>query len=332
MVSNQFITKGSMYKQLTMNDRIVIARLLKQSYTYSKIAKIIGVHPSTISREIKRNSIRKRYKASYAKNKLKQRRYSAKYTNRIIENDIVLQKRIKYFLSQYYSPEQISGRLKYENIFISHTTIYAYIVRTYPKGKMYLRHPQRRRIYGTKRVKQRLQEVKKVRIDKRPKCIENRTRLGDFEGDTVILGGRKQRLYTLVDRKSGYLLMTKLVPNIYGVSDLIYKDTKKLFKKYDIKSITYDNGSEFSLHKLITRDTNIPIYFAYPYHSWERGSNENTNGLIRQFFPKRMMGDTISEYAIRKVQDNLNHRPRKRLGYLTPHEVYVLKKCVQLKV
>lgn len=321
-----------MYKQLTMNDRIVIARLLKQFHTYVEIAKVVGVHPATISREIKRNSIRKKYKAIHAKEKTIQRRCDAKYASRIIENDILLQKRIRYFLSQYYSPEQISGRLIHENILISHTTIYAYIIRTYPKGSMYLRHPKRRRIYGTKRVKQSIQEAKKVRIDKRPLCIENRTRLGDFEGDTVILGGRKQRLYTLVDRKSGYLLMTKLVPDVYGVSDLIHKDTKKLSKKYDIKSITYDNGSEFSLHKMIARDTDISIYFAYPYHSWERGSNENTNGLIRQFFPKRMMGDTISEYAIRKVQDNLNHRPRKRLGYLTPHEVYILKKNVHLKV
>ena len=148
--------------------------------------------------------------------------------------------------------------------------------------------------------------------------------MGDFEGDTVILGGRRQRLYTLVDRKSGYLIVRKLVPdNLNGLSDLVLSETLKVKNK--IKTITFDNGSEFAQHKNIEQKSNIKVYFAYPYHSWERGTNENTNGLIRQFFPKKKQGATISVSDISRVQSLINHRPRKRLNWLTPYQVFVEK-------
>ncbi len=163
----------------------------------------------------------------------------------------------------------------------------------------------------------------KTIINERPKIIENRKRLGGFEGDTVLLNGL-ERFYTLVDRKFGYLFV-KYILN--GHAETIHKETVCLYRKRrkQIKSITYDNGSEFAYHDLITVDTKIPIYFCYPYHSWERGTNENTNGLIRQYLPKGKIYDKIKQSDIKKIENKLNNRPRKRLNYLTPREVFVLK-------
>ena len=292
-----------MHSHLTIDDRLVIARLHNKDVSCRAIAKILGVHHTTVSRELRRNVQHGTYRAAVAQRCTAARRTAAKAAARKIENDPWLQKVVHAGLRKTLSPEQVSGRLNLQGIAVSHTTIYRYLYRSYPRGRVYLRRKgKKRRIYGTKRAKQALQEAKKVRIDQRPQWIEQRQRLGDFEGDTVILGGRKQRLYTLVDRKSGYLLMAKLVPHgSYGLSDLVRKETKKYARRHTIKSITYDNGSEFTQHRCISRDTGIPIYFAYPYHSWERGTNENTNGLIREFFPKDRHGDTISVYGIRKL-------------------------------
>ena len=165
----------------------------------------------------------------------------------------------------------------------------------------------------------------KTMIDERSMAIDKRERLGDFEGDTVLLSGL-ERLYTLVDRKSGYLIL-RYIPN--GEAETIYQETLKIHRKRKdkviIESITYDNGVEFSYHDLITVDTGIPVYFAYPYHSWERGTNENTNGLIRQYFPKGKPHDKIKKSDISVIENKLNNRPRKRLNYLTPYEVFVKK-------
>ena len=162
----------------------------------------------------------------------------------------------------------------------------------------------------------------KTMLDQRPEIINNRERLGDFEGDTVLLNGL-ERLYTLTDRKSGYLLVRHI---LNGYAQTIYRETIQLDRKYKgkIKSITYDNGTEFAYHDLIAIDTNIPIYFCYHYHSWERGTNENTNGLLRQYFPKGKVCGKIKQSDIKLIEDKLNNRPRKRLNYLTPHEVFVL--------
>lgn len=307
-----------------MSERIVIARLKKREFSQRRISEILGVHASTISRELKRNGHKGVYKAFMAKEKARERRFQAKYVSRKVEHSRRLQKLIAYYRKKYYSPEQIAGRLKLRGIYVSHPTIYRYLYRTHGRDGTYLRHQKKRRVYGTKRAKQTLQEAKKKRIDQRPTHIDTRKHLGDFEGDTIVLGGRKQRLLTLVDRKSGFLLMKKLVPRIKGVSDLVHEETKKFSNMYPLKSLTFDNGTEFSLHKMIENDV-CPVYFAYPYHSWERGTSENTNGLVRQFFPKKMSGDSITGKAVSSVQDLLNHRPRKRLHYLTPFEVFVLK-------
>lgn len=148
-------------------------------------------------------------------------------------------------------------------------------------------------------------------INERPEEINNRERLGDFEGDTVLLNGL-ERFYTLVDRKSGYLIL-KHISN--GYTETIYQETLKIYKKFKkkIKSITYDNGVEFSYHDLIHSDTEIPIYFCFPYHSWERGTNENTNGLIRQYYPKKSLHGKITESDIKLIEKKCIIVPEKDL-------------------
>jgi len=180
-----------------------------------------------------------------------------------------------------------------------------------------------RRRYGTKIREKQREEAKKQRIDARPEIIEKRCRLGDWEGDTVVGKRGSGSLITNVDRMSGYLIM-----------DYVSKATAEAIKEKSVArfrnlpkrkkhSITYDNGTEFSDYELIERETKMNVYFAYPYHSWERGTNENTNGLIRQFFPKKSSFAAIVENDIKRVMRLLNSRPRKRLGYLTPFEVFI---------
>ncbi len=233
--------KSFIHTHLTMDDRLVIARLRKRDFSHSEIARILGVHHTTVGRELKRNTENGIYSAAVAQKKVRQRRFVAKYPSRKIENDPDLKKLVHQRLALRHSPEQIHG----SELCVSHTTIYMYLYRTFPRGVVYLRRQgKKRRIYGTKRVKQAIQESKKVRIDQRPLYTENRQRLGDFEGDTVVLGGRKQRLLTLVDRRSGYLLMDKLVPDACGLADLVYEKTKNFSKRHSMRSITFDNGTE----------------------------------------------------------------------------------------
>ena len=262
-----------------------------------------------------------KYKARKAQKRYLERRQ--KYDDRIIENNQKLEEKISnLIIDEQYSPDQIAGRFKT----VSHQTIYNWIYRMKDvelkkeivknlrrKGKRYRKTSKLHTFQSI--------TAPKTMLDKRPKCIDNRERLGDLEGDTIILSG-KERFYTLVDRKSGYLFLRYLKN---GYADNIHKETLKINKKNNIKSITYDNGTEFAYHDLITLDTNIPIYFCFPYHSWEKGTNENTNGLIRQYYPKGKVYDKITKSNIFKLERKLNNRPRKRLNYLTPYEVFVEK-------
>lgn len=183
-----------------------------------------------------------------------------------------------------------------------------------------------RRRGGTKKRGKIREESKKKRIDTRPEIVETRQRLGDFEGDTIVGKGGRGRLLTHVDRKSGYLLADKLEK---GLAQNTRKRTVERFSglpKAKKCTITYDNGIEFSEYELIERETKMSVYHAYPYHSWERGTNENTNGLLRQFYPKKSSFSEVTQEKLDKVVNLINHRPRKRLGYLTPHEVF-MKNC-----
>jgi len=228
------------------------------------------------------------YHANITKNIIEQRREKAHQSCRRIENDPWLERCIIRKLKKYWSPEQIAGRVRKDhNVIVSHETIYQFIYNRKPELKRYLlcRKGKYRRRYGT-RIREKQRELgKKVRIDMRPTVIEKRGWLGDFEGDTIVGARGTGSLVTHVDSKSRYTIID-YVPR--GTAEAIKKKVIARFKKIPKQkrhTITYDNGSEFARFETIGRKTNTEIYFAYPYNSLERVTNENTNGLIRQFFP-----------------------------------------------
>ncbi len=226
-------------------------------------------------------------------------------------------------LSKTWSPEQISGRMKKKlKISISHKTIYQYIWQDkLCGGEIYkkLTHRGKRYKYGNS---DKVKIPNRVDISKRPKIVERKARIGDFEGDTIVRvrGGSKNCLLTLIDRKSKFSLikrtLDKSAKSIQIAMENIYDGTTVPFK-----TITYDNGTEFSYHEAIAESIGCEIFFARPYKSCDRDLNEHTNGLIRRFFPKKTDFSKVTDRQIEEVQTLLNDRPRKSLGYLTPNEV-----------
>jgi len=318
---------------LTHDDRIRLASLKRAGLKQKDIAKQLGKNPSTISRELNRNVTPNKtgYNVRIAQENTDQRRFLANQHFRKIENDIWLKKYIKKKLKLDWSPEQIAGRLERDKgkRMICHETIYQYI---YDIGKELTKHlrykkSKYRRRYGTKIREAERELVKKRRIDQRLEIINKRQRIGDWEGDTIHGKDNSGAIATHVERKGGYLLGGKLEQN-NGIN--FKESTIKSFEKIPKKkrlSCTYDNGPETSEFELIERQLGMTIYFAWPYHSWERGTSENTNGLLRQYFPKGTRFDTVTQEDVDRAVKLINNRPRKRLNYLTPYEVFI-KNCV----
>jgi IS30 family transposase len=295
-----------MRRHINQSDRACIAALLRKQYAYSEVARVLGFHPSTISREVRRNS-HNGYRVHEAERFARQRRARARIQYRRIDTDPVLRHTIHTKLKQNWSPDQIAERCGVSSI----SSIYRYLERnTYLK--QYLRRQgRRRRKYGTKRLPSRYQANKRS-IHDRP-IIET---VGHWEGDTILGAERKLRIVTYVDKRSGYLIATKTT----GGADAIHREVVQQFRHVPCQSITYDNGSEFALHQLIERDTGATVYFADPGKPHQRGANENCNGLLRQYFPKGLAFATISHSDVKRAVTQLNNRPRKRLNYLTPRE------------
>lgn len=300
-----------MYKHIKRDDRVCIALMLKQNYTYTEIGNELGFHRTTISREIKRNSNEEGiYKVPFANKKAKTKRKLSKIDKRIIDNDLKLKKKLYKYLKKDWSPEQIAGTLNLS----SHMTIYRHVDR-FPKMKKYLRRQgKQRRKYGTKANLSRFQANKRS-IHERPSYDYTK---GHWEGDTIVGKERKLRIVTYVDRVSGYLVADLTTAKADDIHSLV----KKQFKSKVCKTITYDNGSEFALHKMIERDTKALVCFADKGKPQQRGSNENTNGLLRQYFPKGSSFATITNKDVQRAVHKLNSRPRKRLNYLTPQYVF----------
>ena len=321
------------HKQITSEQRNEIAVLKRSGMLQKDIAEMIGKSPSAISQEINRNrESGEDYKARTAKKKTEERREKANQRFRKIENREWLQKHIEKKLKNHWSPEQISGRLKLDyfdkNKHIGKDSIYRYIHFERKDLVKYLRCKKEkyRKRHGT-RIREKERERGKIkRIDVRPKIVEERKRIGDWEGDTIIGKCKKKRLLTNVDRKSGYGLIDKL--NVV-TADIVHETLKKRFRKIPKKkkfTYTYDNGTEIGKEdSWLERQIKMDIYRAFPYHSWERGCNENFNGLVREFFPKGTDFAKISEREVKKVERNLNNRPRKRLNFYTPKEVFFKK-------
>jgi IS30 family transposase len=308
------------YKQFNDNERIELSVLIKSGIKNTEIGKILNKDPVSIWREIKRGSKNGKYSSCWAKKMAKERKTHRK---KKIENNQWLKKYIHKKLKLYWSPEQIAGRLRRDGFVICHETIYGYIIH-HKKLKKYLRcqKGKYRRRHGTV-LREKTREYKKKRwIGERSDIINQRTRIGDWEGDTILGSERTQRVLTHVERFCGYLMADKLT---IVSAEIVARKTIARFKKLPKRkrlSITYDNGTEFSAHDIIERKAKISIYFANAYHSWERGTNENTNGLLRQFFPKRSSFDTVTQKEVDRVVRLINHRPRKRLNYLTPFEIF----------
>ena len=308
------------YQHFSRDDRVLLARLLKTKLRRKEVARLLNKDPVSIWREVERGSRNGKYLPSFSAREARARKT---HRRKKIENNGRLKKYVLEKLKAYWSPEQIAGRLRRDGIVICHETVYGYILR-HPHLKKYLRcqKGRYRRRHGTKRREKQREYDKKRWIGTRPEIINQRQRIGDWEGDTIVGKGQKQRILTHVERLSGYTLAAKLsVTTAALVTQVTTAQFKRLPRKKRL-SITYDNGTEFSNHELTGRNTKTTIYFANPYHSWERGTNENTNGLLRQFFPKKSSFDTITEKDVKKAARMLNHRPRKRLMFTTPFEIF----------
>jgi len=311
------------YTQLTREQRYQIYAFLKAGFSQSAIANEINVHKSTISRELERNKGKKGYRPKQAHALSGHRRKQAvkfvKLTPGLIEH-------IENFIKQDFSPEQVSGYLKRAfNLFVSHETIYQYILKDKAHGgKLYqhLRHAnkKRKKRYGS--YDRRGQITGRISIDDRPVIVDEKERIGDWEIDTVIGRNHKGVLVTIVERKSKYTLIKKVDNKKADIVSEARIDLLNPFRRR-VLTITSDNGKEFAQHDLIAKELKSDFYFAHPYHSWERGLNENTNGLIRQYFPKGTSFKMVTDENIQTVMDRLNNRPRKTLGFKTPNEVFL---------
>jgi len=311
------------YKQLTEAQRYQIYALKKAEHSMGYIAKNIGVDKSTVSREIKRNSGQRGYRPKQAHEKALQRHKQKPKAIRLNEEAKAF---IKLQLESFDSaPEQISGRMDLTLGFkVSHETIYRYLLTDKREGGtlyLHLRHqnkPYKKR-YGSK--DKRGQIPNRTSIDERPAIVEKKSRIGDFEGDLVIGKNHKGALVTLVDRCSKFTLIASIPNKGADNVDAAIIELLSPFKT-SLETITLDNGKEFSHHEKIAKALDTDIYFAHPYHSWERGLNEHTNGLLRQYFPKGSSLENVTKEEIAASQYKLNHRPRKALGFKTPYEVF----------
>jgi IS30 family transposase len=308
------------YQQLTMEQRYGIYSLIKTGHSQAEIATVIGVHKSTISRELRRNHGDRGYRYQQAHRKANDRR-KGKVPLRIDQETWNL---IESLIEEDWSPEQISGWLKLEmNISVSHEWIYHHILLDKQSGGELYRHlrcrKKRKKRYGS--TDRRGEIRNRVSIDKRPAIVEAKERIGDWEADTIIGKGHKQALVSVTERKSRFALIYKVEQK---TSDQVTKAVNKLLRpiKQSVHTVTSDNGKEFAGHEVLSNKLEADFYFAHPYASFERGLNENTNGLIRQYFPKNRDFTTITNEEILRTIKKLNNRPRKCLGFKTPNQVF----------
>lgn len=308
---------------ITDKQRYAISEMLKQGYTQIEIAKVIGKDKSVVSREINRNKDRRngeyRYELAVRKSRMRQRYKSKprKFTEEI-KNYVTMG------IKDDLSPEQIVGLAKKKGIScVSHERIYQFIWEDKrQKGELYLHLRRRGRRYRKRGSAKDNRGIlsNRVTIDKRPEIVEQRKRFGDLEVDLIIGKNHKQAILTINDRASGMLKMKKVKSKDAGEVANAINESLEDWLPY-LHTITSDNGKEFAKHKYVAETLNIDFYFALPYHPWERGSNENLNGLIRQYFPKGTDFEGIDDQRIKEIEMKLNSRPRKRFNFETPLEV-----------
>lgn len=316
------------HNHLTRDQRVSLVTLRGEGLCPAAVARRLGVHRSTIGRELKRNAhtnkagynvVVAQARAKYRRREANQRRYRmvpgsflARYTEKALHYELV--------------PEQIAGRLLFVlgERRVSHETIYRWIYLDRPDLLPLLRSTKHgyRRKRGTNARWRKREQAKKRRIWQRPEDIELRLVPGDWEGDTVHGARHEGYLATLVERVTGYTLAAKLEHN---TAEAFREAVQVMFETIPLhlrRTLTLDNGPEMSEHEALEEHTGTTIYFAEPYHSWERGTNENTNGLLRQYFPKKQTMTHVTQAQVDRAIRRLNNRPRKRLSYQTPYTVF----------
>jgi transposase, IS30 family len=301
------------YTHITQEERYQIYALKKAGHKQNEIAEILERSGSTISRELSRNCGRRGYRPKQAHDKSVERQ--ARNARTI---DDVTWKFAQDRLLEQWSPEQISGHAA-----ISPETVYQRVYADKRAGGLLWKNLRcqklRKKRYG--KAERRGTIPNRLSIDDRPAIVETRSRIGDWEADTVIGKNHRQAIVSIVERKTGFTLIRKVErKTAQAVSQAMIGLLTPYQKK--VRTITSDNGKEFAGHEEIANKLKADFYFAHPYSSWERGTNENTNGLIRQYFPKNRDFTTITQQEIDTAMDRLNNRPRKRLGYKTPSQVF----------
>lgn len=308
------------FHRLAPGERYQIQALLQRGVSLRAIAQQLKRHVSTISREVRKDGYSpRRYDAHDANRKAVQKRHGPRLSLRCIQG--MLEEQVRSKIISDWSPEQIAGRFKILGLaHLSYQTIYRFIARDkLEKGGLWkhLRILRKQRKDKMPRCKPTRLEGR-IMIDERPSIVEERRRLGDYERDTVYGNKNGPLLLTLVDRTSRF---THLAWIERKCSELVHQATVCCLQGSPLCSITNDNGTEFSRHRETSAALGTPIFFSKAYRAWERGTNENTNGLLRQYFPKKKPLDPKAQEKIKVVAELLNHRPRKTLGFLSPYEI-----------
>jgi len=321
------------YQRITLLEREEISRHLASGYSLRVIATSLNRAPSSISREIRQSGVvdLKYYRAIFAQWQSNKMRHKLRKNRKLVCN-IPLRNIVLCYLAKNWSPEQIAKRLiiLYPNdmgMRISHETIYSYIY-ILPRGRLKRQlisslrrnHKYRRKINKDRIKRGAIQNY--LSIEERPKEVADRTIPGHWEGDLVVGYRNASAIGTLVERTTRMSFLVKLNNQDANTVRKAFAEEFRRLPKGLKRTLTYDQGGEMAQHKLFSKETKMNVYFAHPHSPWERGSNENTNALIRQYFPKGIDFSKISRDRLKKVQDELNDRPRKTLGWYTPHEKF----------
>ena len=318
------------YNHITLKEREKIFFLKATGLKGYQIAKKLGRHKTTIYRELRRNTTGNEYSPSKAQEKYRERRKECHPKRKILDDYSLFLKISDMFLLYQWSPEEIANRIKAEKgkSPVSRSTIYRAIYAGYfdeVRNALYNKVRE-----GKKNLRRKGKKRKKSNdprgvfpvsneLSERPAAANNRERIGDWEGDTVVGKKGKSCLATYVDRKSRFLICAKAAKKD---AECVNAATIKCLKDCPLESITVDRGAEFKRHHEVTEALQVDYYFPKPYSPWERGTNENTNGLLREYFPKGTDFDKVTEEEVQEAVDKLNYRPRKCLGYRTPYEVF----------
>lgn len=313
------------YHQITVAERYMLGRLLQHRMSLAAIARVLGRARSTVSREVRRNgSGRATYASTHADAQARARASTARRRPQFTATDWA---RVETLLREDWSPEQVAGRLRRcRRRAISHTTIYRHIWADRRAGGQLYRHlrsarKKRRKRYGASDSRGRV--IGKRPITARPRGAEHRSRFGHWEGDTLRGAGRGgPGVVTLVERKSGFVAIGQVSERSTAAVNYRLRHLIKAQPR-PVRTLTLDNGAEFHQYAALERELATRFYFATPHHAWERGTNENTNGLLRQYLPKGVSMAHLTQQDCNRLARRLNRRPRKRLAYRTPEECYV---------